>query len=61
MINSKCHFQHVYWRVTLFIEQSLDTDIIDAKAIDTLFQFKAGHDFYKCTKYCGADKQYNRP
>jgi len=45
MINPKCYFQHVYWRVTLFIEQILDTDIIDATAIDILFQFKTGRVF----------------
>jgi len=44
MILSKCHFQRVYY--SLLIEQILDTDIIDAKAIDTLFQFKTGRDFY---------------
>jgi hypothetical protein len=41
MIHPKCHFQHVYWRVTLFMEQIFDTDIIDAKVIDMLFQFRA--------------------
>jgi hypothetical protein len=61
MINPKCHFQHVYWRVTLFIEKILDTDIVDAKAIDTLFQFKTGRAFYERMKYCGADKRYSRP
>ena len=41
MIHPRCHFQHVYWRVKLFIEQIFDTDIIDAEAIDTIFQFRA--------------------
>jgi hypothetical protein len=50
MILPKCHFQHVYVSVTLFIDQIFDQDIIDSKAIDTLFQFKKWRVFYEFTK-----------
>lgn len=60
MILPKCHFQHMYVRVALLIVQNFDTYIKDGKAIGTLLQFKTGHAFYECTKYCGADKWNNR-